>query len=377
MSTPTTQTGGPAMALAVFFAGVTAYVLFADVIAGGRVTVNHVLTLAALVAALAASHYAWPQLRAGAVVSSGLLCGLAIVSTGYVLVSSTARNAEQQQAKVAGALKAGGDRRRAEAAYRSAADELAGLKGVRSTSAVKAALDAAPIDGGVFLRTKQCTDVTRAASLEACRPVLELRKEMADAIRKAELEHKVDAAKEALDRLGPAPEANGGYAHAAKVLAVLPGVTAAADVIEAQLTLAMPPVVTGLVELATIVFWHLALAQRENLRSQIATSSRKPSPAPQIEPVAADRPGADRSERPRRRPPGGLSRRSGGLSKIEAHADLCTLLALGRSIPAQRELADRWHRPKQTVSDWLSDWERSGVIPTRRKVGREKMLAGA
>jgi hypothetical protein len=53
-----------AIALGAFFASVTGYVLCKDVIDGSAVTTNHVLSLAALVAAIATGHMAIPQLKA-------------------------------------------------------------------------------------------------------------------------------------------------------------------------------------------------------------------------------------------------------------------------------------------------------------------------
>ena len=62
-------------------------------------------------------------------------------------------------------------------------------------------------------------------------------------------------------------------------------------------------------------------------------------------------------------------------TREQAEADLVTLLALGQSVPSQRTLAQRWHRPKQTVSDWLRTWESAGLIPKRRSIGRAKALS--
>jgi hypothetical protein len=54
-----------AIALGFFFAGVTAFVLFKDVIDGAAITTNHALALSALVAAMASSHMPLPQLSLG------------------------------------------------------------------------------------------------------------------------------------------------------------------------------------------------------------------------------------------------------------------------------------------------------------------------
>jgi len=64
---------------------------------------------------------------------------------------------------------------------------------------------------------------------------------------------------------------------------------------------------------------------------------------------------------------------SGGLSKADAFDDLMQRLADGRTIGSQDELAVDWHRPKQTVSDWLREWRRSGVVPPPVQSGRCKV----
>jgi len=63
-----------------------------------------------------------------------------------------------------------------------------------------------------------------------------------------------------------------------------------------------------------------------------------------------------------------------GLSKGQALDDLMQRLADGRTIGSQDELAADWNRPKQTVSDWLREWRRIGVIPAPVKTGRCKSL---
>lgn len=92
-----------------------------------------------------------------------------------------------------------GEYDRAEADYKAAEAELSKLKDARSIADVKAAMDSAPVPRNVFVRTKECTDVTRDDSFAACKPILDLRQEMAQAIRKRELEGKRDASKAKLD----------------------------------------------------------------------------------------------------------------------------------------------------------------------------------
>lgn len=58
--------------------------------------------------------------------------------------------------------------------------------------------------------------------------------------------------------------------------------------------------------------------------------------------------------------------------KGDALSDLLDLLASGRTVPSQQHLADRWDRPKQTVSRWLREWRSIGVIPSAVRTGRCK-----
>jgi len=63
---------------------------------------------------------------------------------------------------------------------------------------------------------------------------------------------------------------------------------------------------------------------------------------------------------------------SGGLTKSQALDDIMRRLADGRTIPSQDTLASDWNRPKQTVSDWMKEWRRIGVIPAPVQSGRCK-----
>jgi len=62
----------------------------------------------------------------------------------------------------------------------------------------------------------------------------------------------------------------------------------------------------------------------------------------------------------------------GRTEKQKALSELLGMLADGRTIPSQDHLADHWNRPKQTVSDWLREWRRIGVIPSETRIGRCK-----
>ncbi|WP_414461790.1 hypothetical protein [Hyphomicrobium sp. DY-1] len=77
--------------------------------------------------------------------------------------------------------------------------------------------------------------------------------------------------------------------------------------------------------------------------------------------------GTDRNPKPRPVPPGPT-----GLSKDQALADMLRRLSEGERIPSQDSLAADWGRPKQTVSDWMREWRRIGVVPAPVRTGRYK-----
>lgn len=381
MHSHTTIRSWPAIGLGGFFALVTAAALLQDVVAGATPTTSHALALAALVAAIAAGHMAWPAFRSGAIVNGALLVVLAIAATTYVVVSSAARNAASQQAASIGAREARDAHRSAKAHLARIEAELTGLGSARTPQAVRADMDAANVPRSVFLRTKECTDVTRPDSFAACRPILALRQEMAQAIRRQDLEHQRTAATAALEKLG-APPPDTGWSHTARVLAAIPGVDASAADIESRLVLLMPLLVVLIAELGTIAFLRVGLAHvRRAPRDRIGQSDY-PALAQRdavalVRTFSPDRPDRggrrgggphipNRPEQPDGSPDG---------RKDEVLAALLTDLGLGRTIGSQRKLCDRFDVPRSTMSDWLGQWESDGLIPARRTVGRCKTLA--
>lgn len=68
--------------------------------------------------------------------------------------------------------------------------------------------------------------------------------------------------------------------------------------------------------------------------------------------------------------------KGGTMTKLEAERDLVMLLALGKPISSQDELAERWGVGKGTASKWLSDWEERGLV-TRAQYGRCKQIVAA
>ena len=159
-----------------------------------------VLVCAAIAVSLSQTRAAWVALTPGTL-RQRIVSGLAGALLLAVSVTAMASHVlEAQRSKVADEGSDRGRYDRTLAAYNKAASELSGIGAVRTMEDVKAAMEAAPIPRGIFVRTKECTEVTRDDSFEACKYILELRQDMAKAIRKRQLESEVPRLKAELDR---------------------------------------------------------------------------------------------------------------------------------------------------------------------------------
>jgi hypothetical protein len=83
--------------------------------------------------------------------------------------------------------------------------------------------------------------------------------------------------------------------------------------------------------------------------------------------------GGTKPERPNRPKPGAPDGRTDGL-KQQVLEYIREELADGRSVPSNVALVGLFGGKRSTMSDWLVEWERSGIIPARRTVGRCKMI---
>lgn len=234
MNSTTTVRSWPAIGLGVFFASVTGYVLFSDVIGGAAINTSHVLSLAALVAAIASGHMVWPAATAGRIVTALMLMVLFLAATGYVVVSSGARNAETAGAKAS----------KATAHNTELADKTTDLARARQRLAdAEKMVDIETKNGG-------CPDKRRDGRRSSCSDW----RQRADEVRSH-----VTALENEVKKIGPATPASG-YAHASRVLAAIAG--GDADVIEARLVLILPFLTVLIAELGTITFLHLGMGHR-------------------------------------------------------------------------------------------------------------------
>lgn len=156
MKTHTTVRSYPAIGFGAFFALVTGYVLFNDVWHGAQITTSHAMSLAALVAALAAGHYAAPAIKSGAIVAGLILGAVFVSSTFYIVVSNGSRNAETAINKAAAIQAANEVRTREEKLLANAEAMLADANG-------KLAKECATGNGPRCRGTKATVEVYEAA----------------------------------------------------------------------------------------------------------------------------------------------------------------------------------------------------------------------
>ncbi len=250
-----------AISLGLLFAGITARVLLDDVAAGQPITLSHIMSVGALIATIAAGHFFWIELKAMRIAALGL--GLIFIAgTAYVVVTSTMRNAETQQAKNAGIRNLNLQR---QAMSRELVQAEADLEAAKS--ALELAKGQAAVECGSGKGKKCDGRITTRDDAERARD-------------RADSHVALIRAKIAL--LGPERTENGGYQHFAKLWAVFVGGPEARAV--EVLVLVMPALVTLIVELTTVVFFGMGFVHE----IRPAPASRRSVPAPDLPPPTRD-----------------------------------------------------------------------------------------
>lgn len=352
MKTSTTIKSPGALALGLFFAGVTARVILDDVWNGAPITLSHVNSVAALIGAIASGHLIWPCLKKAALASALGLALIFTASTGYIVVSSGARNAEAMQNKAATVLKTNEERAALKIKVAEAEADEAAAKDDYEAAKAAAAKECSSGKG------KRC-DGKQATRDNAARDV-----EKAEAFAMLQ--------RGRLSRLGPEHEVNGGYRHAARVFAAAG--LGNADEIEGRLELLLPFATVLISEIGTLTFLGMSLGCRKtdgNRQAAEKAATTRP------ETVGNDN---DHDGCP---PPKGGNRATVAAgnsrmvaTKAAAEADIIRLVARGERLPSQDTLAARWKVHKGTTSKWLRDFEQRGLI-TRHRDGRAKRVAAA
>ncbi len=324
-----------------------------------------VLVLAAIAVSLSQSRAAWLALTPMAPARQRWLAGLAAALLLAVSAAAMASHIlEAQRAKTGGEAHERTAWALARDAYDKAKAEADRLGAGRSTDEVRKAMDAVRVPKWAFEESKECTAAdVRDAVAKLCRPILDLRKDMAAAISRADARRELAAASAKLAALQPQPEASADETWLSRWWAWLMG---AAVVIVAT----FGPVLFARVEDGPARSDDTAgpsvTGADEHAKAAAPAMGSGPSDCPKRPaPVASALAGT--------RAPSGNSR----ADKQQVLEALLTDLALGRGFGSQDELAQRFGRRKSTISDWLRQWEREKLIPVRRPRGRCKALGAA
>jgi hypothetical protein len=322
-----------------------------------------VLVLAAVAVSLSQARAIWVMLKPGLArqrIVAGVIGGL-LLAVSVTAMASTVL--EAQRTKVSDESGERGKYDRAKAAYDKAAAELDGLAKARTVLQVRSDMEAAKVSAKVFKLTSECNDFAGdlADLRKSCLPILELRKEMASAFRKADLETEVPNLKAEVDGLKRPEIAAAAEASVADAWGWIMGFAVV-------FVATFGPVIFAKVELSEVLSAELKAERLD--RRQTSFPQADDDELPNVRWFAAGE------------PPGSPNRGGGGsrvrrYTKQEAAADLVTRLALGERFGSQNELKRRYGVAKSTMSDWLQDWEANGLIPARLQTGRRKALARA
>ena len=253
----------------------------------------------------------------------------------FLTISVTALHghiADAERGKVGDEATAQATYDRATAAYKAAVSDYEVVKTAATPAAVQAQMDALDIDPKIRLRTKNCVDVTTRASQDECQPVTKLKPALAAAQRKAEIESKLPELKASLDKLKR------------------PELASKSDITVSGFWGWM----MGLGVVAIATFGAVLFAKVETVEAEAPQTVETVRYVPTVS------------------PPDGGNRRF-AFTKQAAAADVIRLVRENGSIPRQETLSERWRVGKGTVSKWLGDFERAGMIQ-RETVGRCKSV---
>lgn len=346
-----------AIALGACCALGTLITLFWHVRSPADLTTNHILIGLALVCALGAGHYFWQALRQFQLFSALGFGVLFLAGTAVCAVISAGRGAEtiakgQAYALHEDAKRLNHEREIAEARVERDRTNAAQEK-AHANAGFMAEEAAVECKSGKRIRCEGATfasDQVKAGATDAMK-----RYQGADA-RYWQLVVQ-------LDQFKPIVPPNIELKNASKLWAILTSYDEAQSL--AALELLWPFLLSFLTELGTIVFLHYGVNHRPTNRAPKPSEAEKPSIPqerffPQREPFANLRVNNPLAMRRR-----------------DAEIDLVAFISINGHVPSQEFLRERWGvRSKGTVSIWLKEWERHGLI-TRQQDGRVKITSAA
>ena len=161
----------------------------------------------------------------------------------------------------------------------------------------------------------------------------------------------------------------------------LPWVAASEEAIEATLLLVFPFGLALFTEIGAIVGFGLIFDNRPaGRRAVAAVATAAPGPGT-VSPTPGPRKPSRFPETGTRKPSATVLQlpfkgQRKPLSKAETLAFMQAEITQRGSIPSQDAIAAQCGRRKGTVSRWLRDWERSGLV-SRQQEGRCKVVASA
>lgn len=282
-------------------------------------SVDHALMPVLVGITILSGHLLWEALRRGRLIAAFGLALLAIFGSGLTVIEAMGRRAEVRDVKVASAVDVETQRKHLRVMLTEAEEILAKHRALLATECASG-------------KGKKCDGMTYTV----------LTWESAVAGYEAKLA-KLGAPKP-VDPKGERVAAVVAFFTSLKEGDVKKGVA-----------LLEPFAMPLFLELGSIVLFSFGFSGRK--KREIAAAV----PAEQVTPVAE---------------PMSPTPKGGSMTKIEAERDLVTLLALGKAIPSQDWLTERWGVGKGTTSKWLADWEDRGLV-TRTQSGHCKLIEPA
>lgn len=222
-----THRGYGAIALGALCSAGTAGILLKDIQHTGF-ALDHTLSIIVLIVTIGSAVMAVRSVREGHWIEAGVLALLAGLGTWYCMTATAGRTAETRQTATLVAENANGGHERAQAAYDAAVADLDAAKGK-----LQAERDA-----------KRCSICKR------------------EKLAVDDAQRAVDAADAKLQE-APAPvPVNAKIENVAAIIKLVPAVTASQSDIERALGLIDPNLVAIILELGSIVLWHIGLTRR-------------------------------------------------------------------------------------------------------------------
>ena len=330
-----------------------------------------VLVMAAIAVSLSQARAAWVALLPG-MARQRIVAGL--IATMLLAVSITAMASTILEAQRAKTTDEGDTRSRydrAQSAYDNANTELKNLVAadVRTVSQVKADIDAVKVSGKVLEYTSNCTDFEKdlAQFRRSCQPLLQLRSQMADAQRKAELEAKVPDLKTMADALKPTEKAAVAEARVSEAWGWIMGfavvfVATFGPVIfaKAEASEVLVPAAEATPNRCVTERSDYASVREDDLstvREYIKAEPKGPN-RPKGGGSASTSSGAELQGRPKTGAPSNGPNRHLTLGEIQT--DLMVRNATGRAFGSQKEAADHYGYSEARYSELSKAWEAQG-----------------